>query len=657
MVDSSFREKVEALLKANDFRGAVRELRGVLNDKDFPLRFALAEGTPDLLRAVLNEGVGVLSLENNFIHLWDSREDYQPEKLRLMIEYGLKVEKIRSINYDLFFFLPKTRKADELWDILAPRLLQIEESLPQDWREILLIGAAYHHQSKLLEKLYQQGFKLNGYFRDYSSNPLERTLLHEVARGFGRMAQGILPDEKLKAIKHAFEVLAISGLTGEEEDSLGRTPLHYLCLYQAPVEVIDLYFQVFFNKKTELSFRDRWEDAPLFQALNAEYLAVNKRDQDGNTPLHYACQGYDADLVKFLVKKGSNPNAKNAKGETPLFYVDPIATHMFVAMLDLGADPRVKNSQGRSLVMEILERPKFDLTHPQVASSGIRSLLLLLERGASAEGKTSSGNTFLTAIIRPVIVAQKDGLRPIEREDYPKDAFYALIKEGIKRGANLNEPESGGYYPIYFAVASPWLTRVVLELGANPNVKCGQEGRTPIQRAVALGKEGFPSLVLLLESEADPNLQENDGSTALHLACRMRKREIAQLLVKFGAKPWQRNSQGNVPGDGFVQVDGGYKREKVPLWALQLGILPLNNEDAFFDVLTNGIKAGTVVAGVKKFLQGILKEEPLTAMLFLPKLTVLPLENSLLEFLRDTLRKEVGNTDIETRVPLGVEPN
>lgn len=47
-------------------------------------------------------------------------------------------------------------------------------------------------------------------------------------------------------------------------------------------------------------------------------LDINKKYQDGNTLLHWACQSDSLAIVKFLIKHGSNINIKNASENTPI---------------------------------------------------------------------------------------------------------------------------------------------------------------------------------------------------------------------------------------------------------------------------------------------------------------------------------------------------
>ena len=58
---------------------------------------------------------------------------------------------------------------------------------------------------------------------------------------------------------------------------------------------------------------------------------------------------------------------------------------------------------------------------------------------------------------------------------------------------------------------------------------------------------------LLLEAGADPNLQNNIGNTALHLAAKWDRMDSIPILVEHGASLEVENSRGETPLD--VAVD------------------------------------------------------------------------------------------------------
>ena len=92
-----------------------------------------------------------------------------------------------------------------------------------------------------------------------------------------------------------------------------------------------------------------------------EYLAliasgehdVNAQDLDGKTPLHYATEQEQSEIVHALLDAGADPNVQERiYGNTPLSQavleiVEP-GDPVIVKMLDRGADPTIANNYGHS---------------------------------------------------------------------------------------------------------------------------------------------------------------------------------------------------------------------------------------------------------------------------------------------------------------------
>lgn len=763
MISTHLQEKIERMLKEGDLQGAAHVLRSCTPDKEFPLYYALEKGTPELVKAVLDSGIGIDRLEHVFHAVWSSKNEYLLDKIKLLLEYGLKVENTLdfSYSYNTILQIPKTRRADEVWDLLAPRILSAKDKLPKGWEEALLRSAAYYHRGKLLEKLSQQNFKLNTHLDDTNigSRFIAKTLLHKMVEGFEQSLENPISKEHLDEIRLAFEVFASSGLSGNAKDTFERNVLHYLCLYEAPIEVHEVFFQVFFRESNNSRPINWWENAPLFRAFDPVYKIVNDRDAFGNTPLHYACKRGDIEVIEFLLKKGADPNVENNEGKTPLFYLNPKAVSAIKMMLDYGANPRVEDKHGKTLLDYFLDEQKIDFESPNTARLRKDSLLLLLEREPDPQKISQYMTSFLTLLI-------KASAPRIGSDNYPKSVLYDLVEEVIKSGANVNTPDQEGNYPIHYATIDLGLTQILLKKGADPDVRSYYDENTPAHWALERGR--IEVLALLLESGANPNAKNKEGktlthlaveylpktvealsllkkfggdfsvktpageslalyyvknllnsssftlytlnadslkelaslgldfkdekilfhavqsprtldkqvierrntllrflvkelgvsinakdtkgNTPLHLACREKDRELAQLLINLGAKPWERNLDGNTPGDilafFYTSYDG---RTKWPIWAMQLGIFPLNNEKALLAILENEKNVGKALKGIKRFIQGMLEEDPLASMELIPTLF------SRSPLLRDITKEIVLNSKKEFSFGMGLD--
>jgi ankyrin repeat protein len=124
----------------------------------------------------------------------------------------------------------------------------------------------------------------------------------------------------------------------------------------------------------------RQGDRPGFERLLREHpKSVNGRSRRGWTPLMYAALYGDAGVVRVLLERGANPNAQNDDGGTALMYAveDPDRTRV---LLDHGADPNLRSGHGRTALL---------IAAGQTGSYD--AVKLLLERGADARVRLPEG--------------------------------------------------------------------------------------------------------------------------------------------------------------------------------------------------------------------------------------------------------------------------
>ena len=79
------------------------------------------------------------------------------------------------------------------------------------------------------------------------------------------------------------------------------------------------------------------------------------------------------------------------------------------------------------------------------------------------------------------------------------------------------------------------------------NINGNSDDGTPLMAAVVKGHIEIAKA--LVEAEADPDLTDANGATALHYAVLFNNQELAILLMEAGASPFMKNNLGQSPLD------------------------------------------------------------------------------------------------------------
>jgi RNase P subunit RPR2 len=125
-----------------------------------------------------------------------------------------------------------------------------------------------------------------------------------------------------------------------------------------------------------------------------------------------------------------------------------------------------------------------------------------------------------------------------------------IIRNILSRGGDFSRSRNEtGVTSIHIAaeIQNGFLLKALLEAGV-PAVSASHAGSTGLHKAVSLGYAG--NVKLLLSFGADPGAEDAMSNSPLHLAAQMEgSSEITGMLLKAGAKAYQRNSQGKRPVD------------------------------------------------------------------------------------------------------------
>lgn len=116
-------------------------------------------------------------------------------------------------------------------------------------------------------------------------------------------------------------------------------------------------------------------------------------------------------------------------------------------------------------------------------------------------------------------------------DEYDIDDIAPLVRGG----ADINARNSEGLTLLQMAVRDRMedIAEILLNLGADPNLKAHQNGYTALHYAADKGDEDV--IDLLLKHKADPNIQDRRRQTPLHVAAEGGEEDIVKKLVAAGA--------------------------------------------------------------------------------------------------------------------------
>lgn len=226
------------------------------------------------------------------------------------------------------------------------------------------------------------------------------------------------------------------------------------------------------------------EIARLLLAAGAN---VNAKDEDNVTPLFFAIEGKNVELVDMLIKAGADVNAQEAVGSTPLMWAVEnkitAAGQIITLLLAAGADVNKKSESGTTVLMMAAANPK-----------GTEAVQLLLAGNADVNLQNSKGETALM-----------------------KAARYTDNVEVVN---------------------------MLLAANADVNI-ADKEGTTALMFAAKNGRKGIVTTLLLKAVGLKPELRDKNGKTAYDLASTP---AIKAMLDPFKPAdvPWKGYTQSDV---------------------------------------------------------------------------------------------------------------
>jgi cytohesin len=431
-----------------------------------------------------------------------------------------------------------------------------------------LYGAAEHGHKAMVELLLSRGADVNAGVLD----PLYRA----ISLGYAEVAEVLMANKADVNLK---------GINGDGQRPLhaaasnGKTSLVQLLInHGADVNATDN------NGYTPLHSAATADALPAAKLLLASKVEVNARNKSGDTPLHSAAQQGNADVVSLLLDSGAAVDGTNHNNDTPLLLA--VANGRAEAtriLLTHKADPNhrggVSQNEG-NYISFVKTQPLF----LKATVDNLEILKLLLDAGADPEGDSEQSVGALAGAISrnsadAVQLLLQHGAnpnRPVLNGISPLDDAVANKRTGIvslllDKGADPNAKDSTDTPPLFHTTDSQ-IGHLLIDHKADVNAQTA-DGQTPLMRT-----DSTNYLQFLLEAGAKIDLQDTNGDTALHHAIynSLPLGSIA-ILLEHKANPNIQNNNGSTPLD---IVNGRIHQPGTPLRLFAPAARTLSIEDA-----------------------------------------------------------------------------
>lgn len=268
--------------------------------------------------------------------------------------------------------------------------------------------------------------------------------------------------------------------------------------------------------------------------VDADPANVQRRDRDGNTPLHVAALAGACGIAEILLQKGADVDALGASGETALHCAARIGHLRLVELLlAAGADMEIVCHSGRTAVQ----------VATQAGNDGV--LGLLLQRGAY-EARVDGGVTLLhlgagsgSAAVVGLLMrrSQRDvhaltdvtKETPLHMASSPQSAAFLL-----DYGADIAATDRTGKSALHLAATRGDAATMTLLLSRGADKRAvSRIGETPLHLAASTGH--CATVQTLLDNGANIEAVNDDIETPLHLAALQGHTTAIHLLLDRGA--------------------------------------------------------------------------------------------------------------------------
>jgi ankyrin repeat protein len=340
------------------------------------------------------------------------------------------------------------------------------------------------------------------------------------------------------------------------------TPLHYaaacnmhdIAMFLIVEHSQDVNARGFIMEQTPLHVSSRLGHVEIIRLLLKRGADIEARDDSGRSPLDRVAQEGHVELAHVLLEHGADANAQEEEKCTPLYWAS-FAGQLAVAQVLL--------SHGTDVAAECRDNQ----TPLHVARDG-EVARLLLEHGADANALDIKNRTPLHSVselgrVGAARVLLEHGVDANAQDKEWCTPLYlasaagelAIVQLLLNHGADVTTQCKNNETPLHRAVKDG-VSRLLLEHGADANA-LDIKNQTPLHRVSQFGCEGAARV--LLEHGVDPNARDANNATPLHLASnpeffryigvyvRVDYLGVVRLLLYYSSDVHARDDEGRTP--------------------------------------------------------------------------------------------------------------
>ena len=283
-------------------------------------------------------------------------------------------------------------------------------------------------------------------------------------------------------------------------------------------------------------------------------------EQKGTTFLHGACHSGNVRSVVDLLKNQANINATDKSGNTPLL-IACRRGHVDTVNALLSKKPQMDirtQDSGRTVLHACVECGNVDLLHILIKSfdgedekaaflcaqdnAGWTALHIAAEKGHVEVVKTLLGETAL------VNVPNKKGSTPLFQACL--NGHFEVARILLEHCAEVNPESSDNTSPLHVACVGSTdrveIVQLLLERKASVNAKEKSKGWTALHYSAQNGTIKSVEALVKVSREL-VNRASFEGVTPLHLSCLEGRADVADTLLRYGARVNVKDRQGSTP--------------------------------------------------------------------------------------------------------------